>query len=767
MAIVEITIKDRVASASAGALLVCNNPSDKVRFVFDEEWAEHDVKTARFAWEGKYIDVPFSGDEVEVPEIYRANYVFIGVYADGLTSAPAKVACRYSIKCLGGKNSPPGEDIYNQIMKLINALQAGGVTDEQIAIAVEKYLLDNPIEGANGEDGVGIESVSWSDYKLKLTLTNGESYESPSLKGDRGAAGADGVGIKDVQYTEALEDGANNIIQMEFTDNSAHRFFVRNGKAGADGVSPTVSVSKSGKVTTISITDKGGTKTATVNDGADGSNGKDGTSVTVKSVSESAADGGSNVVTFSDGKTLTIKNGSKGNPGDGATVTAANIKSALGYTPADQADMDTIGQEIFITPGVVKKQAVDVFKDSSHTWEDGLYINYGNGTTGSSSNYYGCADYFEIPDGGRLFGRYRNAALYYPTVALYTENKTFISGEYPVLSSVDDRDEYDGMYGHFYAVPENAKYFRFSAQNNLKSNLEMYVISDVVVGGKVEIPNLAGAKSRIDGKKVVCFGDSLFGMYRGDDSAPAFIAAETGATVYNVGFGGCRMAVHPTSGYGAFSMWALAKAIAEKNWTTQDAQASSGSSYFPDQLALLKSIDFNTVDIAVIHYGTNDFASGNGVPIDNDSDPDDYNSLCGALRYSLDKLLGAYPKLRIYISLPVYRFWTENGATTYAETYLNKIGKTLPEFVEALRGVAAEYNLPVIDGYYGLGINKANASTFLSDGTHHNATGRERFGRFIGENLIAQQGSAKAGMDTAAINALIENAIGSAIGGAY
>ena len=42
-----------------------------------------------------------------------------------------------------------------------------------------------------------------------------------------------------------------------------------------DGVSPTVDVSKSGKVTTISITDKNGTKTATVNDGADGADGKD------------------------------------------------------------------------------------------------------------------------------------------------------------------------------------------------------------------------------------------------------------------------------------------------------------------------------------------------------------------------------------------------------------------------------------------------------------------------------------------------------------
>ena len=42
------------------------------------------------------------------------------------------------------------------------------------------------------------------------------------------------------------------------------------GPAGADGVSPTVTTSKIGKVTTITIKDATGTKTATINDGSDG-----------------------------------------------------------------------------------------------------------------------------------------------------------------------------------------------------------------------------------------------------------------------------------------------------------------------------------------------------------------------------------------------------------------------------------------------------------------------------------------------------------------
>jgi hypothetical protein len=67
--------------------------------------------------------------------------------------------------------------------------------------------------------------------------------------------------------------------------------------------------------------------------GDPGTPGKDGTSVTVKSVSESTADGGSNMVLFSDGKTLTIKNGSKGSPG------APPVKGTDYFTAADKAEM--------------------------------------------------------------------------------------------------------------------------------------------------------------------------------------------------------------------------------------------------------------------------------------------------------------------------------------------------------------------------------------------------------------------------------------------
>lgn len=277
-------------------------------------------------------------------------------------------------------------------------------------------------------------------------------------------------------------------------------------------------------------------------------------------------------------------------------------------------------------------------------------------------------------------------------------------------------------------------------------NEELNYISkeQLTIKPTIKIPqsNIEGLEDGISGKplvgkKVVCFGDSMFGMYRGEDSAPAMIAEYTGATVYNIGFGGCRMSVHPTTGYNAFSMWALAKAIAENDWTLQENEAPSGSSYFSEQLTLLKSIDFNDIDMIVIHYGTNDFAAGGGTTIDNEQNRIDYTTLCGALRYSIEKIFSAYPKLQVYVSLPVYRFWNDNDTITYAEDYV-RYGHVLPDFVDALKNTAKEYNLPVIDGYHGMGINRYNASAYLLDGTHHNIYGRKIFGEYIGGALISR-----------------------------
>ena len=65
----------------------------------------------------------------------------------------------------------------------------------------------------------------------------------------------------------------------------------------------------------------------------DGADGKDGTSITIQNISESTADGGTNTVTFSDGKNINIKNGSKGSSG------TTPVKGTHYWTEEDKSEM--------------------------------------------------------------------------------------------------------------------------------------------------------------------------------------------------------------------------------------------------------------------------------------------------------------------------------------------------------------------------------------------------------------------------------------------
>jgi lysophospholipase L1-like esterase len=143
------------------------------------------------------------------------------------------------------------------------------------------------------------------------------------------------------------------------------------------------------------------------------------------------------------------------------------------------------------------------------------------------------------------------------------------------------------------------------------------------------------------------------------------------------------------------------------------------------------------VDIATIAYGTNDW-SGNNV-LDNDENRYDTATVCGALRYSVEALLTAFPQLRIFVLLPTYRFWMDSAGafTADSETATNQHGKTLVEYCQGIADVAAEYNLPIIDNYRQLGINKFNRALYFpaTDGTHHNENGRKLLAANIVKNL--------------------------------
>lgn len=172
--VISVTVRDKIATKICDTVYICGNSDFVIDFELDSEWNEHNTKTARFIWNGKHTDVVFTGNRCNVPVISDTYSFNVGVFAGNLsTTTPAYVSAKKSILCGGGVPADPPEDVYSQIVKMIN---------------------DGTIKGEDGEQG-------------------------------------------------------------------------EPGSPGADGFSPTVDVSKEGKVTTLTITDKNGTKTATINDG--------------------------------------------------------------------------------------------------------------------------------------------------------------------------------------------------------------------------------------------------------------------------------------------------------------------------------------------------------------------------------------------------------------------------------------------------------------------------------------------------------------------
>lgn len=140
--------------------------------------------------------------------------------------------------------------------------------------AASQWKHIGTLKGAPGTEGtsptVTVTSIT-GGHRITITDKNG-TKDVDVMDGGKGDPGSPGRGITSVTRTSGNGSaGTTDTYTIKYTDNTTSTFTVYNGK-----------------------------------------NGTNGTSVTVTNVSESTADGGSNVVTFSDGKTLTVKNGSKG-----------------------------------------------------------------------------------------------------------------------------------------------------------------------------------------------------------------------------------------------------------------------------------------------------------------------------------------------------------------------------------------------------------------------------------------------------------------------
>jgi hypothetical protein len=123
--VIDITIRDRVPYISEGGGVITYNSDYVVKFDFDGEWSEN-VKTVYFAFEdGTYKAVVIDGTTCAVPAFDNSHKrVFVGVQAGDIrTTCPCCLKILDSIADYVGEAIPdPSEDVYQQIINLINAI---------------------------------------------------------------------------------------------------------------------------------------------------------------------------------------------------------------------------------------------------------------------------------------------------------------------------------------------------------------------------------------------------------------------------------------------------------------------------------------------------------------------------------------------------------------------------------------------------------------------------------------------------------------------
>lgn len=198
-------------------------------------------------------------------------------------------------------------------------------------------------KGPPGKDGesVTIESITESNEDGGTNVVVFSNGITLSIKnGKRGETGK-GLDIKGTYDTlEALNSAVTAPVQGDMYNvgtaapytiymyDTEHGWVSQGQLQGANGITFTPALDADGN---LSWTNDGGLPnphSANIK----GKNGTNGTSVTVTSVSESEEDGGSNVVTFSNGTKLTVKNGSGGH---------TPVKGEDYFTNADKQEIVT------------------------------------------------------------------------------------------------------------------------------------------------------------------------------------------------------------------------------------------------------------------------------------------------------------------------------------------------------------------------------------------------------------------------------------------
>lgn len=241
-----------------------------------------------------------------------------------------------------------------------------------------------------------------------------------------------------------------------------------------------------------------------------------------------------------------------------------------------------------------------------------------------------------------------------------------------------------------------------------------------------------GSGANYDGKTLVYLGDSIccFGSNTGGTGAiPDYLASMLGGTWKNYCVGGTTLASYRLSNqtYDMFTFGELADSIASGNFSAQETGEdngvkSNGTMTVLQKVLDMKHLDWSKVDTIFVHFGTNDVAFGNQIGTASDAKQKN-GTMCASLKYGVDKILSAYPLVKIVFCGMIWR--NADGAPASSLIPKNAI---LKECCESI-------GIQFVDLLEEMGVNDTNRTTFLYDGTHPNGNGKLRYAETLVKHL--------------------------------
>lgn len=152
MPVINVKVENKIAQAEKGAYIVCGNSDYIINFELGEEWSGHNFKTALFVYNGKLQPVVFEGNSCAVPVLYNTTLVAVGLQSKDktlITTTPSYIRCEISAEDLGGEIEAPAQDVYDEIIALLNkyiteggGASGGGLTEEQVKEIVSEEIAD-------------------------------------------------------------------------------------------------------------------------------------------------------------------------------------------------------------------------------------------------------------------------------------------------------------------------------------------------------------------------------------------------------------------------------------------------------------------------------------------------------------------------------------------------------------------------------------------------------------------------------------------------